>query len=166
MSLRRTSFALAVFLGLAAVAAAAPEGTKAVKPTTKAPQHQHLHGVVVEVHHDKAKGTGEIKIKVAHHHKKKTAKSAAAAATPSKKKHHDIVTVHVTGATKFEKVIHSQGKAHRHKVSFADVHKDEHVRVVLSGEHHAREVDIEVHMHNKKVALPKTPPVLKPKKTK
>ena len=166
MRLQRMALALAAFVGLATVAAAAPRGTKAVTPATKPHHHHTLHGVVESVHHDQAKGHGEIKIKVAHHHHKKKAKSAAAAATPSKKKkHHDIVTVRVNSATKFDRVIHSQGKVHRHKATFSDVHKGEHVHVVLSAaEHHvAKRVDIEVHTHNKKV----TPPVVKkkPKKT-
>jgi len=163
---------LALCLGLTAAAAAAPTGTRALKTAAAMKPHHrhHLHGVVVSVHHDKTKGHSEIKVKVAPHHHKKKAETAAAAASPSKKKakKHHVVTVHVNAATKFEKVVHSQGKAHRHKAHFSEVHDGEHVAVTLSGEHHhARLVDIEVHQHNKKATPPTTtsptrkPPVKK-----
>jgi len=163
------TFALALCFGLTSVATAAPTGTKALTATKKPHHHHQLRGVVVSVHHDKVSSHGEIKVKVHHPHHKKLAKSAAAAASSKKKHHHGVVTVHVNGATKFERVVHNQGKVHRHSATFADVHKGEHVHVALhSGQnHHAKEVDIVVRHHNKKLTPPavKKKPLLK-KKTK
>jgi hypothetical protein len=153
----------AVVLGFAVTASAAPpRGTKAI-PSQKKHKGHTVKGVVVEVKHEKVSGHGEIKIKVHHKHHKKTAKSAAAAAA-KKHKHNGIVTVHVNGATKFEKVYHHNGKVHRHKASFSEVHKGELVHAHLDGKnHHAREVDIIIHHHKKAPPKPltKKPPVKK-----
>jgi hypothetical protein len=164
MRLGRMAFAVAMFFGLTTAAAAAQKGTKAI-PVTKKHQHQHhVHGVVASVHYDKAKGQGEIKVKVRDRYPKKKSTSAAAAATPKKNQHRGVVTFHVNHHTKFEKVVHSQGKVHRHKAHFGDVRPGEHVYVAFGAKHHATEVDILVHQHNKK--LTPTKPPLKTKKLK
>jgi len=153
------SFALVLGFALPSQAAT---GTKAVPSKKKHPGHT-VKGVVVEVHHDKAKGHGEIKIKV--HQKsraKKNSTSAAAAASKKKKTGDHVVTVHVNLATKFEKVVHHQGTVQRHKAGFAGVHKGEHVHVHVGARNqHAKEVDIVVHQHK---TAPPTPPAKKPLK--
>ena len=135
MRLSRIILALALCFGTASFATAAPTGTKATTAKKKPHHPHHLHGVVVAVHHDKVSGHGEIKVKVHHHHHKKKATTAAAAATSKKKHHHGIVTVHVTSATTFAKVIHSQGKVHRHKAHFSDVHKGDRKSTRLNSSH-------------------------------
>ncbi len=99
-----------------------------------------LHGVVIEVKHTKSH-EGTFKIQLPKHHHKKGSISAKAAAT---KKHHRVVTIHVKQHTKFRKVWRAAGKVHHQHAIFAELHKGEHVRVVLNRHHHALDVDIHV----------------------
>jgi hypothetical protein len=164
MRLRYTTLTLALLLGITTAAAAAQQGTKGLAARKKHPQLHHVHGVVVAVEHDKMKGHGEIKVKVQRKHHKKAAKTAAAVASP-KKKHQSVMTFKVGPHTKFERVIHSQGKVHRQKAQFGEVRPGEHVRVAFNSQHHAVEVEIIVHQRNKKltptVAPAKRPPLKK-----
>ncbi len=163
MRLKRTTLALALFFGLTTVASAAQRGTKALPAQKKHSQLHQVHGVVVSVEHDKMKDHGEINVKVQRKQHKKTAKTAAA--TSKKKHHHGIMTFKVNRHTKFEKVIHSQGKVQRHPAHFGDLRPGEHVRVAFDSQHHALKVEIIVH-HGKKLtptpAPAKGPPLKKP----
>ena len=77
-------------------------------------------GTVVAVKKDKDKDEGTLTIKV-HAHKKK---GTAAVAAQEK-------TFKVTSATKFEKVSGKKGERQVTAVTFAAVHKGEHVRLTV-----------------------------------
>jgi hypothetical protein len=160
MRLGRTTLALAVFFGLTSAASAAQKGTKALSVKAKQQHLHHVHGVVVSVEHDTMKGHGTIKVKVQQKHPKKAAKTAAAAATSKKKRHDGMMTFKVGQLTKFDEVIHSQGRVQRQKARFADVRPGESVRVAFNSQHDALEVEVIVHRAKK--LTPATPPAKKP----
>jgi hypothetical protein len=115
----------------------------AAAPVNGKKKHHHhhaVHGVVVAVAKDKDKDAGSITIRV--HHKK----------GKSGKPEESLKTFHVTGATKFEKVIHiGKGQEKREPGSFREVHQGEHVAIVPEGgkHHEAKLVVINVHHHKK-----------------
>lgn len=136
--------AAAVCVGATDVFAAAPPGGKDARKH----HHKSIHGVVVEVDHDKGgkrKGPhGLIKVRV-HEHGKGKGKAGEA---NGKEAH--VVTVHVNATTRFEfKSTGGKGKGKGGKggvketlAHFRDVHPGMHVRIKIDHGHHAEEVDL------------------------
>jgi len=108
------------------------------------PKHNHAaHGRVVAVHRGK-NGDGLIAIRT-HHHRKSGAAGQNAAAGSTERR------FHVTGATQFQKVIHTgKGQKQTQPATFADIHRGENVVVVSDGKDHtATKVAIIVHVGGK-----------------
>jgi hypothetical protein len=144
----RTSLGLGVVL----IAGVLVAGASGAAPPTKSEKHHHVHGVVVEIDHFKAKkGHGAIKVR-SHEHAKGQNKGGEAK-TKSKGEH--VVTVHVNHHTRFEKVSHFAGKGNKGGTRevlahFRDLEPGMHVRVRLDHGHHAEEVSILVEHHDGK----------------
>ena len=162
MRLGKAAAAVALFFGLATVVSAAPTGTRAVPARKKHHHLHHVHGVVVSVQYDKAKGHRVIQVKAQHHHHAKQAKHAAAAVS-GKNRQNGVMTFRVNERTKFQIEIHNKGRVVRQPANFGDIRTGEHVRVTFDARQHAREVDIFVHQHNKKLPPAQKPPLKKPK---
>jgi hypothetical protein len=135
---------LSSFLAVSLVLAWTAHAEAEAPPNGKKKHHHHhaVHGVVVATakDKDKDKDSGSITIRV--HHKK----------GKSGKPEESLKTFHITGATKFEKVLHiANGQVKREPGSFREVHKGEHVAIVPehSKHHEAKLVVINVRHHKK-----------------
>ena len=125
-----------VGLGVALFAGVLAAGSFGAAPPAKHHHHQ-IHGVVVEIDHNKdKKGHGLIKVRT--HQAGKGQKAAAG------KKGEHVVTVHVNHHTHFEKVTHPGGKGTTKELAahFRDLEPGQHVRIKVNHEHHAQEVSI------------------------
>ena len=132
-----------VILGLAVALTAGASTSRAEDEAGKGAKKKGVHGahgVVIDVQKDKDKDEGTIVVKV--HHKKK---GEAAPATAEEKK------FRVNSQTKFEFISGKKGERERKPATFADVHKGEHVLILVKGKDHlAERVEIHVRAKGKK----------------
>ncbi len=131
-------FLLIMVVGLAALLATGAGTAEAAKGVKKKGEHK-IQGIVVAVDHHKHGGT--LTVKTRNHHKKKN--SATAAAGQKGKGH--VQKFHVGKDTK---ITAGHGQKH-HPVSFAALHKGEHVTILAKG-HQAEKVEIHRHHAKKK----------------
>jgi hypothetical protein len=119
----------ALLIGFLALGVSPAQAAKGVKKKPASNGVQVVHGVVTQVHHDKAKSSaghlGEITIKTTHHKKKgKSASSGGKSASHTHK-------FSVGSGTKFEQ-IHGKQVTPAH---FAAIHAGEHVAITAKGNH-------------------------------